>query len=81
MFNLRLSTPNICLHIFFFIDQCSSQTSCLDDNFIDVVIKEEPLESFDVSCALIFFFFIYIYVRNIITELYLNIARSSQFSG
>ena len=66
-----------------FIDKCSSPPSYFDDDFQDVDIKEEPVKSFDVSYAVIFFsvFFLFIYFWNIITEVNLNIARSSQFSG
>ena len=68
---------------FLFIDECSSPPSYFDDDFQDVDIKEEPLECSDVSYSVIFFsvFFLFIYFWNIITEVNLNIARSSQFSG
>ena len=39
---------------FLFIDECSSPSSYFDDDFQDVDIKEEPLEYFDVSFAVIF---------------------------
>ena len=38
-----------------FIDKCSSPPSYFDDDFQDVDIKEEPVKSFDVSYAVIFF--------------------------
>ena len=76
-FHLRQFINNI---NFLFIDECSSPTSYFDDDFQDVDIKEEPLESFDVSYAVIFFFSIFIFL-NILIEVNLNIARSFQFSG